>query len=313
MDMTTKRLTVLISLLLLLFGQVAVWPDTIQASDLPPAGHFSLWQLPSQSAQQMMSYVIQSPTGRVAVIDGGTVKDGDYLTKFLLALGGHVDDWFISHAHNDHVDALTYILSSPDLRGLKIDRVYASLVGEQWLQQHDPGNMLPSTRAFKAALAARGKSVIQPTLGQEIILDGINFQVLHLADENIFTVSNDQSMVVRLTTPGASVLFLGDLEVEGGKQLLASKWADKLPSEYVQMSHHGNWGVERPVYEAVRAKYALWPTPVWLWDAPLDHPTGYTTAKYRQWMQDLGIKKNYVMKDGLIRLDLPMKKSAAAL
>jgi len=117
----------------------------------------------------MMSYVIQSPAGRVAVIDGGTVTDGDYLTKFLLVLGGHVDDWFISHAHNDHVDALTYVLSSPDLRGLKIDRVYASLVSELWLQQHDPSNMLPSTRAFKAALVARGKSVIQPTLGQEIV------------------------------------------------------------------------------------------------------------------------------------------------
>jgi beta-lactamase superfamily II metal-dependent hydrolase len=311
---TIKPLAVPALLLLALLGRVAVWPSALEAVELPPAGHFTLWQLPLYFG---MSYVIQSPTGHLAVIDGGSAPDGmnqdaAYLKEFLRARGGHVDDWFISHCHSDHVDVLTYILSSPDLRGLKIDSIYASLVSEPWLQQHDRTGMLPTTRAFKAALAARDKSVIRPTLGQEIVLDGVNFQVLTLADENIFTNSNDQSMVIRLTTTGTSILFLGDLEEEGGKRLLASKLADRLRSEYVQMAHHGNWGVGREFYAAVKAKYALWPTPGWLWDVPADHPRRFTTPKYRQWMRELGVEKNYVMKDGLIRLDLPMKKPASA-
>jgi L-ascorbate metabolism protein UlaG (beta-lactamase superfamily) len=312
-----KLLLVLAAPLLALLGCVVVRPPGIsQAVELPPAGHFTLWQLPVTPVPPRgeedltMSYVIQGPSGRLVVVDGGRELDADYLTTFLLARGGHVDDWFISHAHSDHVGALTRLLESSSVRGLRIDRIYASLVSERWLRHHDATEMLPSTRALKRALRASGKAVIRPTLGQKIVVDGMEFQVLQLADEKLFTNSNDQSMVIRLSTPGTSVLFLGDLEAEGGKQLLAGKFADRLPSEYVQMAHHGNWGVERDVYAAIKATYALWTTPPFLWDMPFGNPRGFTAPEVRRWMQELGVQKNYVMKDGLIRLDLAMEKPA---
>ena len=310
--------------LALMAFMIAVWPganradDLPQAGRLPPAGHATLWQLPL--VYHGNSYVIQSPTGRIAVIDGGSDAggtgifggggpeiDATYLKNFLLARGGHVDDWFISHPHTDHVSILTSILESPTLDGLTIDNIYAQLPSESWLEQYESVNMLPATRAFKAALAARGRSVIQPTLGQEIVLDGLKFQVLTVVDEsNDITDPNDYSMVLRLTTPDTSVLFLGDLGLEGGKLLLAGEFGDKLASDYVQMAHHGNWAVGREVYEAVAAKYALWPAQGWLYDAPQGNPEGYDSWKVRQWMEELGVQKNYVMKDGLVQLDLPM-------
>ena len=284
----------------------------------PPTsnGRATLWQLPLVFHGN--SYVIQSPTGRIAVFDGGSDEGGSgifggngpavdrtYLTNFLHSLGGHVDDWFISHPHTDHVSVLTDILNSPDLDGLTIDNIYAQLPNESWLEVYEPVNMLPAERAFKAALAARGKSVIRPTAGDQIDLDGLKFQVLSEIDESSgINDPNDFSMVVKLTTPNTSVLFLGDIGPAGGDLLLAGEFRDQLPSDYVQMAHHGNWAVGREFYEEVAAKYALWPAQSWLYDAPPDNQWGYDSWQVRQWMEELGVLENYVMKDGLAEIDL---------
>lgn len=274
----------------------AAGPDTIHAAEPPPPGCFSLWQLPSQTGSQMNSYVLESPNGHVVVMDGGWTGDDPYLTSFLQGLGGHVDAWFISHQHVDHIGALTSILQ--DQSGVQLDNIYGSFLSEACLAQHDDGSNYAAAQALGAALAARGKSVIQPALGGQISVDGLSFQTLTLADPNMTSTNfNDQSMVVRLSTPGTSVLFLGDLGSYGGQQLLASSLAGQLPSEYVQMAHHGQNGVGQAVYAAIHPEYALWPTPDWLWTWP-------TTIEVRGWMEDLGIKENYVMKDGLVQLDL---------
>jgi len=68
---------------------------------------FTLWQLPSRTPSQNMSYVLRSCRGRIIVIDGGNKGDAEYLRGFLAPLGNHVNAWFVSHPHPDHVDALT--------------------------------------------------------------------------------------------------------------------------------------------------------------------------------------------------------------
>jgi len=286
---------------------IAVWLGESQAEELPSAGRlpppgcFTLWQLPSQTGSQIMSYIIQSPEGHIIVVDGGFVGDGPYLRSFLERLGGTVDAWFLSHQHIDHVGAITAILANSG--GLKIENIYGSLLSEKWIQQYEPieDAAMGPARDLNAALRASGKKVSSLSEGQEIIVDRLRFEVLQAADESRPSENavNNQSVVLRLSTPGTSVLFLGDLGVEGGERLLKGKSAEKLPSEYVQMAHHGQAGVDRPVYAAIKAKYALWPTPDWLW-------TWDTTKEVRGWMKELGVQQNFVLKDGLIVLDLPM-------
>ena len=48
------------------------------------------------------------------------------------------------------------------------------------------------------------------------------------------------------------MLFLGDLGVEGGKQLLNSEFAEEVPSDIVQVSHHGQNGVNKEFYKRVQ-------------------------------------------------------------
>jgi len=310
---------------------VAIYNNVLSSSDIaalqtapptydptPLSDRATLWQVPNQLHGS--SYVIQSSSGGLTVIDGGSdgggsgfqggggpPVDATNLKNLLLSLGGQVENWFISHPHSDHVSVLTSFLENPNLEqeGLTIGNIYGQLVSEPWLQQRNQTNMLIATQELKAALAASGRTLIEPTAGQEFEFDGLKFKILSEVDENgSISDPNDFSMVIRLTTPDTSVLFLGDLLVEGGRLLLEGEFGDELASDYVQVAHHGNNGVEREVYEAVGAKYALWPAQAWLYDALPGNPQGYDSWLIRQWMDELGVLENYVAKDGLIEIDL---------
>ena len=60
-------------------------------------------------------------------------------------------------------------------------------------------------------------------------------------------------------------LFLGDLGVEGGEELLSLNKEAIKNMDYVQMAHHGQAGVNEDVYQVIDPKYCLWPTTDWLW------------------------------------------------
>ncbi len=117
---------------------------------------------------------------------------------------------------------------------------------------------------------------------------------------------NNSSAVWRVDGGGKSVLFLGDLGVEGGKKLLAGPSRSRLEADYVQMAHHGQQGVSEEFYKAVKPKCCLWPTPGWLWenDRGKGRNSGpWKTLEVRAWMEKLNVQKHYVAKDGLQRID----------
>jgi len=266
---------------------------------------FTLWQLPMQTRSQMNSYVIRTAGSEVIVIDGGTKGDSAYLREFIRDRGNHVNAWFISHPHYDHVDALTAILGNP--AGIKIDAVYASLPDEDWLKKHQDAGALVTQRALKAALEESNCRLLELSLGQKINFQGVTFEILAVRNPEL-TVNaiNNQSAVWRVDGGGESVLFLGDLGVEGGEKLLASPYRTRLKADYVQMSHHGQTGVSEEFYETVNPNYCLWPTPGWLWDNDKGRGRNsgpWKTLEVRAWMEKLNIEEHYVAKDGLHRID----------
>ncbi len=114
-------------------------------------------------------------------------------------------------------------------------------------------------------------------------------------------LTNNSSIVFRLDTKDSSVLFLGDLGVEGGNQLMETVPHEMLRCDYVQMAHHGQNGVTKDVYKVISPKCCLWCTPSWLWDnrGPNGYDSGdFKTVIVRGWMSELGVKRHYVTKDG---------------
>jgi len=267
----------------------------------------TMWQLPEQTTVNIMSYVLRTPRGRIIVIDGGTEGDAPYLRGFLGALGNKVEAWFVSHLHCAHYFALQEILRSP--RGIGVKAVYGSLPEGQWLAQHVP-NYTMRAEELLTAIAGAGLRMTDVQLGQELGIDGVRIEVLGVRNPEITgqKALNNQSMVLRISDAGKSVLFLADLCEVGGKKLLAGPYRDRLKSDYVQIAHHGQQGVSEEVYRAIAPMYCLWPTPQWLWDNAADPDSApgsgsWRVPQIRKWLDNLAVKAHYVSKDGLVRID----------
>ena len=256
---------------------------------------FTLWQLPSQGPTQMLSYVIKSANGKIIVIDGGMTCDGTYLKKVLASHGNHVDSWFLTHPHEDHIDALTWILSNQG--DLKIDKIFASFPPLEWIKKYEKGNA-HTLEEFTAAMKKAKRNYIKLNPGDIFNIDGVKVEIL--SDVNLdITVNaiNNASIIMKVSDQTKSVLFLNDLGLLAGNKQLKLIPHGKLKSDYVQMAHHGQDGVGKNFYEVVQPEYCLWPTPVWLWNNDNGRGKGsgkWMTLETREWMEELNVESNFV-------------------
>lgn len=288
----TRLTTFLAGLLLLLSGCGHKADDT-----------FTLWQLPSRTDNIGNSYVIQTPGGKLIVMDGGLATEMEYLRGFIDALGGgKVDTWFISHPHDDHMTALTGFLEKPD--GLEIGRICHSRFTEEIILTET--GSIPSVRRFYAALdAAQDVEVIDCHCGDEFETDGVHFKILSEKNPEMLTHYNDHSMVIKVWDDHKSVVFLGDLGVEGGRKLMNSEYMKDVDCDYLQMAHHGQAGCDKEFYNKASFRACLWPTPTWVYNNDLGQGfnTGHLkTVEVRGWMEDKGITEHYVSCEGLVRI-----------
>lgn len=243
---------------------------------------FRLWQLRSDNeGQQMMSYVVETGrNGLLIVIDGGMAVDRHNLEQFLQARRPDkvVTAWFISHPHPDHVGALAAILDLPAAQPLTIGSIYGSFLtdteisnGSNGCNDQDSADSADYARNFNAKLVSTTVSKMDLKLGMVMYVDGVKIEVLGVKNPEFIASPacnfiNDSSVVLRVSDGARSVLFTGDLGTAGAAKLVSDGavpqygYAARLPSDYVQMAHHGNQGATAAFYHAVSAPFCLWPT-----------------------------------------------------
>ncbi len=265
---------------------------------------FTLWQLPSQSTSQMMSYVIKSSQGKIVVIDGGTKADGEYLKSFINNLGGEVSAWFLTHAHYDHVEAFIWNLQDNSNDRIKIENIYANFPKVSWIEKYEKKYAFTIKEYNNAMTLAKRKHTVVNE-GDEIGIDGIKIEVLYV-NTNTFKENaiNNSCLLIKFSDSIKSVLFTADLGEEAGNDIVKKVDHKKLKSEYVQMAHHGQDGIDKKLYELIDALYYLWPTPLWLWDN--DNGGGkdsglWKTLEVRKWVEELKGKGNCVSGKGLYK------------
>lgn len=271
--------------------------------------------LASQSSTQMMSFILKS-NDHMVVIDGGNNCDADYLFSYVKKLGGVVDGWFFTHPHSDHCNAFNTLMETCphelEIRGL----YYSFLPMECLCDGGDPNapkskdcqNAVSSIVRMNAQIKRHGLKVTTLQKGDVFVFGEMTLTVLRVVDRALESnnLINNSSAVLRLDANGKSMIFLGDLGVEGGLQLLDTTLPELLKADAVQVAHHGQRGVGREVYEAIGAWCCFWCTPEWLWNN--DVGQGFNTHIFktlitRGWMNDMGVKKHYVSKDGTYRVD----------
>ena len=272
--------------------------------DIGPGGKIfnggSLSLLADYDNRQMLSMILQDKNGALVVIDGGWDIDADHLSDVIRSKGGHVSAWFITHPHSDHIGALVKILNNPD-RKITIDNVYYSLADQSWYDKAESSRsqLVNDLRSALSTLPAESLHTVKK--GDEIQVGSIKARVLNNPYLLDVTSVNNSSMAYKFFLNNVSILVLGDMGPEAGKLLYEEAGAAELKSDIVQMSHHGQYRVSREVYAAIKPQIALWPCPLWLWNNDNGGGIGsgdWKTLETRQWMEELGVKVNYCIKDG---------------
>lgn len=233
----------------------------------------------SSTTQHYMSYLIVTTNNKVIVVDGGWAGDAPYLKSLIKSFGGHVDAWFISHPHEDHISALSEILRAPE--GITIGTIYHTKASSS--MSNDVVNTLYSRmEAFDCDIV----DIREP--GGRYDIDGVGIKVLSVSDEVLNSSNlNDSSLALRIWDENKSVVLLGDCMVAEGRKLLATCPAD-LNCDFLQLGHHGNKGPEKAFYDELSFSYALVPTAEWIWHPELYYsstPSNLDGGATRGWIE----------------------------
>ncbi len=280
----------------------------------------AIHMLRSATGTQMNSFLITTASGKIIAIDGGFRADAPYFLNYLKSVVGslsspakempktgsghcppHIDAWFLTHPHDDHVDAFFEIMEH-HADEVTVGAVYLNFPSESFVAKED-ASAAGTMRDFYRALPRFADRVRICSGGDSLDVGEAHFDILYSHDFEVNrNVANNASLVFRMELGGKSVMFTGDCGVEAGQKILRL-WKDSglLKCDVCQMAHHGQNGCDRDFYEAVSPEECLWCTPQWLWDN--DAGKGYDTHVWktivvRGWMDEIGVKRNYVIKDG---------------
>lgn len=245
------------------------------------------------------SFIITTSDGKLIVIDGGYDSETAHFLENLKDISGenvpHIDAWFLTHPHNDHVNCFFDVLEHHKGE-VEIERVYFNFPSKEFFIGNDDSAAETMDDFYRVLPLIADK--IRIVCGGDILQIGsAKFYILYSQDFEIKNCNNS-SLVFRMELGGKSVMFTGDSEKEAGEKILRL-WKDSglLKCDICQMSHHGQGGLDRDFYEAVSPDICLWPTPSWLW-TNCDGTGPFKTLITRSWIDEMGIKENHIMKDG---------------
>lgn len=250
-----------------------------------------------------MGYLIITRTGKTIIIDGGRDVDSDeiktYIDKYS---GGVVNHWIITHGHSDHVGAFVKLMNEDNT--FVVENVYYSLLSDEWYKENDSRGYESEHALLESLKNEKIKNQINCKAGQIIEMDNIDCEIIREANPEITYADNgnEASMVFKLTAKDVnkSVIFFGDAGVNASKELLAEDVKGKLKADAVQMSHHGQNGVTKEVYDAVKPEVCFFNCPKWLWENDCGrgyNSGGWQTIVVRGWMEEYNTT-NYMSFEG---------------
>jgi competence protein ComEC len=201
------------------------------------------------------SAVIESPTGKVIVIDGGGIPGMDarmgedpgnrVVVPYLRSRGISAVDLLVpTHPDDDHVQGLISVVEQMPVRSVLDGKLSAE--GGAYAR-------------LSAAIAQRNIPVQTARRGQRVdIGGGAYLEVLHPTARRIGGEhpTNNDSIVLRLIYGKSRILFTGDAEEEAEANLIAS--GQNLAADVLKVGHHGSrWSTTALLLASVRPSVAV--------------------------------------------------------
>ncbi|MGB3072613.1 MAG: DNA internalization-related competence protein ComEC/Rec2 [Ottowia sp.] len=224
------------------------WPWALRLAGLPLVLPLLLWQAPRPTHGVFELLAADIGQGNAVLVRTAThtlVYDtgprfslesdaGDrVLVPLLRALGDRVDILLLSHRDIDHTGGARAVLAMHPGAAL-----VSSIEDEHALQ-----SVRPSERC---------------QAGQRWEWDGVKFEILHPLAESYHSPqkSNNMSCVLRVSTPGATALLVGDIEAR--EELALVDREEDLQADVLLVPHHGSkTSSSAPFLDAVQPRIGL--------------------------------------------------------
>lgn len=224
--------------------------------------------------------VVFTANGKSLLYDAGARFSKDFnsgaaiVAPYLRHQGiSKLDTLVVSHSDNDHAGGVSGLLES-----VAVINTLASF------QMNSEGSML-----CEAGLRWQWEAV--------------RFSVLSpaTADASARKANNDQSCVLRIDTPGASVLLTGDISRDIEKRLLST--GQMLNADILLMPHHGSKSSSTAEFiAAVAPRYAIASAG---YKNRFNHPDASVVARY----SNAGVTQLNTASSGAIKFNVPLCKN----
>lgn len=231
-------------------------------------GAWKITQYGTDADKQMMFYTIESSDGEFIIIDGGWADNAKEVRKIIKEHDNHVTAWILTHPHPDHIGAFNEIYANLD--GIVIDRIYDNLVDYDYYASvaNEWDEIDVYTRHLD--LIFNGGQLVNFVNRLDTFTEaGLTFTCYNSYDDEVVSrtesVCNSGSLMLKISGNKESFLITADVE-EPMAEFLIETYGDELMSDYVQMSHHGNWGLTKEFYDLVSAKVAFFDGPMSLYE-----------------------------------------------
>ena len=223
-----------------------------------------------RGANAGMCYMMQVADGSFVIIDSGmnSKKQAEIIYEHLIANTTDekpvISAWFISHAHADHTGGFQ-----------QFTKLYKDQVTVKAFYHNVPasgfGNGVGSGDASIVAQMKQysGAKIYRKLhTGMSFYVADARFDVMYTHEDLYPVLSedfNETTTVIRATFGGQRIMFLGDVQDEGGQVMIDTMPKSEMKSDIVQYAHHGWDGPTAALYDLIEAPTVLWPVSIYSW------------------------------------------------
>lgn len=176
--------------------------------------------------------IIRFPNQKTMLVDAGQrFQTQDYGKKVILPVSRYLGiqrfNWIVmSHPHNDHIGGIISIMNE-----MEVDTLYDTFGDyDSWTYK----TILGITEEMEICYKRLNRGdILHPDIGLSMFIFSPDSSTAYM-ESNV----NNRSIVFKLQYDSTSVLFTGDMEMEGEHKLI--KFGDELSSDILKVGHHGS-------------------------------------------------------------------------